>query len=80
MPPSYESLPLGTLLESLGVMSVEGLGFPLNSVPSYLPPASQQPGLPPQQPLSIPPLTDTQARHLRFQVDRPQRCPTPARA
>ena len=44
MPPSYESLPLGTLLESLGVMSVEGLGFPLNSVPSYLPPASQQPG------------------------------------
>jgi hypothetical protein len=45
-----------------------------------LPPASQQPGLPPQQPLSIPPLTDTQARHLRFQVDRPQRCPTPARA
>ncbi len=61
MPPSYESLPLGTLLESLGVMSVEGLGFPLNSVPSYLPPVSQQAGLPPQQPLSIQPLADTQA-------------------
>ncbi len=60
MPPSYESLPLGTLLESLGVMSVEGLGFPLNSVPSYLPPVSQQAGLPPQQPLSIQPLADTQ--------------------
>ena len=60
-PPSYESLPLGTLLESLGVMSVEGLGFPLNSVPSYLPPVSQQAGLPPQQPLSIQPLADTQA-------------------
>ena len=40
---SYESLPLGALLESMGVMSVEGLGFPLNSVPSYLPPP-QPPG------------------------------------
>ena len=38
LPASYESIPLGRLLESMGIMSMEGLGLQLGNVPSYLPP------------------------------------------
>ena len=37
LPSNYDLLPLGTLLESMGVMSMEGLGFPLSSYSSFLP-------------------------------------------
>lgn len=48
LPASYESIPLGRLLESMGIMSMEGLGLQVGGVPSYLPPLEPGALRPPQ--------------------------------
>ena len=60
LPASYESIPLGRRLESMGIMSMEGLGLQLGNVPSYLPPELSVP--PTQQHAAVPGPPQVQVR------------------